>query len=89
MVPEVAKHIAYKCPQPCERWAAGGCSYCDGDLFACTECGLAEGELTTDCPEQKPGQLITLMITEGAMDFVGGQWAIGNIKTTLPLKECV
>lgn len=48
----------------------------NGDVcFAkCKVCGLAEGSLTTDCPDTKVPQALVEDILKGKMDFVKGKW---------------
>jgi hypothetical protein len=50
------------------------CPICDGGLFLCVVCNLAEGELTTDCPGSKCGAAIGEHVMQGRLDFVGDSW---------------
>lgn len=47
----VAKHVWYKCPDPCPNHEQGyPCLYCDGGLDYCTVCKKGEVELADTCP---------------------------------------
>lgn len=48
------------------------CPWDDGGLASCMVCGLAEGSLTTDCPETRA--TIIDEVYAGRLDFVGGRW---------------
>jgi len=51
------------------------CPICDGGLCVCKICGLAEGELTTECPgvsSRKYGSAVYA----GMMDFRDGRWVM-------------
>lgn len=44
------------------------------DLFTCKVCGLSEGELTTECPGEKPPKGFAERVYKAELDFVGGEW---------------
>ncbi len=49
--------------------------WCDGGLALCTVCGLAEGELTTECPGMKTSEDQRRRIySVGDLDFRDGKW---------------
>lgn len=64
-------HIAYVCPQSCDK---PYCSYCEGGLFACVRCNSAEGATTSECP----GVPMTLeqvdAVYAGRLDYINGEW---------------
>lgn len=65
------EHTKYKCKQPC---TTNHCPICDGGLFWCAECGLAEGELTTECPGFKVDMDVAEKCYNGKLDFIDGDW---------------
>lgn len=63
-----AKHEKLECDDPN---CAGTCNRCN--LFICKVCGLAEGELATDCPgvdSREHGDAVY----NRREDFVDGEW---------------
>ena len=73
----MSKHIAYVCNEIHDN---GGwtCPYCAGGLFLCTKCGLAEGELTTECPGVPLTHSQYEDLERGTLDFKDGQWKTVN-----------
>ena len=51
-----------------------GCCICEGGLLLCKICGLAEGELTTDCPNEPINYEKAREIYNGQLDYVDGKW---------------
>ncbi len=62
------KHVRAECTDPN---CGGFCNVCN--LFICAVCGLAEGELTTDCPGV-PSHEHGEAVYGGREDFVDGEW---------------
>ena len=52
---------------------ADHCPICEGGLAVCKVCGLAEGELTTECPGV-PSCEHSEAICAGLKDFRDGAW---------------
>jgi hypothetical protein len=50
------------------------CSICEGGLFVCLVCGLAEASLTTDCPGRHVSSQHVGEILHGRLDYAGGAW---------------
>ena len=50
---------------------------CEGGLFLCKNCGLAEGSLTTECPGRQVKEKTAQMVYEGKVDFQDGKWLEG------------
>ena len=63
------KHEEKKCN--CNK---PGCPICDGGLYICSVCGLAEGSLTTDCPGYQCFSEKNKDVYEGRIDFRDGAW---------------
>ena len=60
----------------CER---DYCPTCDGALFQCKNCRLAEGSLTTECPGSSPiSEEKEAAIYGGYLDFKEGEWVEGR-----------
>jgi hypothetical protein len=67
------QHVEYLCPG---RHADDvyGCQFCDGGLFACTECGAFEGAMTTHCPGYQVDGVTWDEVYAGKKDFRFGKW---------------
>lgn len=50
------------------------CPICDGGLFHCTVCGLAEGSLTTECCGEKVSLSTEEQVYNGEINFRNGRW---------------
>lgn len=61
------KHQWHKCDRE-------DCVVCRGDLSLCTVCGLAEGQLTTDCPGERVSPQKGEEVYRGHIDFKEGKW---------------
>lgn len=62
----------FKTPEEC-KCEEGNCPICIGGLGICKVCGLAEGELTTDCPGEDSRSMGEATYS-GNLDYVGGKW---------------
>jgi len=78
------KHV-YRTPTDCRCRFQGRdgyddyCAVCDGGLAVCKVCGLAEGELTTECPgDGKPWHKLGDAVRRGHIDFWDGRWVRGT-----------
>ena len=72
------KHIRYSCLSTCT-----GCVFCNGGLFLCTCCGLAEAELTTDCPGEKVPISLASDIVLSQLDY---RWKEGWVQAPSKFK---
>ncbi len=54
------------------------CMICDGGLFICAVCRLAEGSLTTQCCGRWVPALLEEAIYAGSFDFRDGAWVVGD-----------
>jgi hypothetical protein len=54
------------------------CMICDGGLFACVDCRLFEGSVTTECPRVNCYFPMSDVVYAGFIDFKDGQWVAGN-----------
>lgn len=53
------------------------CQICEGGLFICTRCNLAEGALTTECPGSYQTADRADEVYKGNIDFRNGVWIEG------------
>lgn len=69
----MTKHKFDDCPESgCEYPIR--CGWCEGNKSHCTECGLAEGILTTDCPEVMIPGRTQQRVMDNQIDYVEGLW---------------
>lgn len=57
--------------QDCDRLS---CPICDGGLEVCEVCGMAEGELTMECPGTQVGPEFRKASYHALLEFRDGRW---------------
>ncbi len=67
------KHKFEDCPESgCEYPIR--CGWCEGSESHCTECGLAEGILTKECPGVMAPERTQQRVMDNEIDYVDGSW---------------
>lgn len=69
------EHTWHKCDKE-------NCFVCNGGLSWCITCGLAEGQLTTECPGYDVNEFTSCCTYGDLVDFKNGEWIFKKIKVT-------
>lgn len=74
------QHAFRKCRPDCHHLRfRTSCPYQSGVIKDCVKCGLMDGELTTECPNNPTHELMAYFAFEGSMDFINGSWTMGDV----------